>query len=75
MSFVDEPSQQRVKISHSVNNAPRKHTRIRYAKEGCIDKIHNKMSEFINNTRLDNGLSAGTITWVGTEFTFTELEK
>ena len=29
----------------------------------------------MNNTRLDNGLSAGTFTWVGTEFTFTELEQ
>ena len=33
------------------------------------------MSEFMNNTRLDNCLSLDMFTWVGTEFTFTELEQ
>jgi len=72
---VDEPAQQRVKLSYSINNAPRTHTRIRYAKEGGIDKIKNKLSAFMNNTLLENGLSAGTFTWDGTDFTFNELEQ
>ena len=41
---VDEPAQQRVKISYSVNNAPRKFVRVRYAKYG-IDNVHNELSE------------------------------
>ena len=70
---VDEPAQERVKISYSINNAPRKHTRIRYAKEGGIDNINNKMSDAMNKIREDNGLHRVSYTWNG--LNFSEIEQ
>ena len=69
---VDEPAQQRVKISYSVNNAPRKHVRVRYAKYGCIDHIKDHMSEQMNNIREDHGLHRVNYTWDGLNFNESE---
>ena len=61
---VDEPAQQRVKIAYSINNAPRKFVRVRYAKDG-IDNVHNELSEKNNKIRIDNGLDKVHYTWDG----------
>ncbi len=66
--IVDEPTQHRVKISYSVNNASRKHVRIRYAKHGGIDHIKDKMSQEMNKIREGHGLHRVNYTWHGLEF-------
>ena len=69
---VDESAQSRIKISYSINNAPRKFTRVGYVKDG-IDNIKTKLSDKMNAIRIDNGLSPCTYKWNGLEFT--ELEQ
>ena len=66
---VDEAAQDRVCIYYSINNSKRERVRIRYAKEGGIDNIKDKMSEAMNKIRIDNGLDKVEYKWDGLEFT------
>ena len=71
---VDYPDQGRIKLGYSINNARRKYKFYKYTKDG-IDAVKQKIEEFMNSTRVEQGLSAGTYTWDGLDFTFNELEQ
>lgn len=70
---VDVAAQRKVSIYYSINNSKRKRVHIRYAKEGGIDNIKDKMSEAMNKIRVDNGLDKVEYKWDGLEFT--EIEQ
>ena len=70
---VDEAAHDRVCIYYSINNSKRERVRIRYAREGGIDNIKNKMSDAMNQIRVDNGLDKIESKWNGLEFT--EIEQ
>jgi hypothetical protein len=70
---VDYTSKQTLKLGYSINNARRKYKEFRYADSG-IDKAKDKMSEFMNDVRIENGLPKGVFKWSGLDFEIQEID-